>query len=257
MDSLDIAQTKDLLMSLLNAFHKSHPDQKVIIFLDSIDQLNKSDYSLEWFIRSSPSNTQFICSTLTSQQKQPNQDENQVFSRILAMKLTHLIEVGKLAKSTAWSILENRMKKDGRSITASQRTIVDQVLDNASLYPLFVQLIYDQIFYWKSYTIVDENFAKLKTIDDCIRYLFRSLEETLGKLLVSRCFFYITAFEGISETELEDVLSLDDELLYHLFEYHEPPVRRFPLALWNRIKSRIEIYLNRRVYLLKLFFSLI
>lgn len=250
MDSLDVSQSKDLLLTCLNSLLRSHPTRKILIFLDSIDQLNKTDYSLdEWFIRDAPANTKLVYSTLTSHHKRADEDENVVFTRIAAMKLD-MLEVGKLSKSTAWSILDMRMKRDGREITSEQRAAVENVLDNKSvdLYPLFVQLVYDQIFYWKSYTRVDDGFARLSSIDDCIRYLFASLERTFGKMLVSRCFFYITAFsEGISESELEDVLSLDDELLYELFEYHEPPIRRFPLALWNRIKSRIEVYLNRKV----------
>lgn len=252
MDSLDVAQTKDLLVTCLNSLLKSHPTRKFLIFLDSIDQLTKADYySLdEWLIRdNAPANTQLVYSTLTSRHKRADEDENVVFSRIAAMKLV-MLEVGKLSKSTAWSILDMRMKRDEREITSEQRAAVESLLDNKSvdLYPLFVQLIYDQIFYWKSYTRVDDAFARLASVDDCIRHLFASLERTFGKMLVSRCFFYITAFgEGISESELEDVLSLDDELLYELFEYHEPPIRRFPLALWNRIKTRIEVYLNRKV----------
>lgn len=46
-----------------------------------------------------------------------------------------------------------------------------------------------------------------------------------GKILFSRCMFYMSTFKnGISESELEDILSIDDDVLYEIFEYHEPPV---------------------------------
>ena len=48
---------------------------------------------------------------------------------------------------------------------------------------------------------------------------------------------------GISENELEDILSLDDDLLTQIFEFHSPPLRRFPIALWFRIKHVMKEYL--------------
>jgi hypothetical protein len=29
---------------------------------------------------------------------------------------------------------------------------------------------------------------------------------------------------GISESELEDIISIDDDVLFEIFEYHVPPV---------------------------------
>lgn len=249
MDSLDMAQTKDLLLTLLQTIQSTRPARKILIILDSLDQLNKPDYSLDWLLKTTPTNTKLIYSTLTSETKRPNEDENKLFNQLLTMTNSNkTLRVEKLTRESALAILENLLNRANRSLNAEQKEIVNSVLNKATLYPLLVQLIYDQIIYWQSYTIPEPEFSTIKTIDDCIRYLFVSFERTFGKTLVSRCFFYITVFGngGISESELEDILSLDDELLYELFEYHEPPLRRFPLALWNRVKSRIEMYLNRK-----------
>lgn len=48
---------------------------------------------------------------------------------------------------------------------------------------------------------------------------------------------------GISENELEDILSLDNEVLYEVFEFHAPPSIRLPVALWSRIKHDLKGYL--------------
>jgi len=44
---------------------------------------------------------------------------------------------------------------------------------------------------------------------------------------------YVTAAKsGVSETELEDLISLDDKVLDDIYQYHLPPVRRIPPLLW-------------------------
>jgi len=49
---------------------------------------------------------------------------------------------------------------------------------------------------------------------------------------------YITASKsGLSEAELEDLLSLDEKVLNDVFQYHLPPVRRIPPLLWTRIRN--------------------
>jgi hypothetical protein len=75
-------------------------------------------------------------------------------------------------------------------------------------------------------------------------YLFEALEMLHGKLLFVRSVIYMSVFKnGISESELEDILSLDDDVLYDIFEFHAPPIRKLPVALWSRIKHDLKAYL--------------
>ena len=45
---------------------------------------------------------------------------------------------------------------------------------------------------------------------------------------------------------MEDILSLDDDVLNSVFEYHLPPIRRLPSILWSRIRADIEGYITNR-----------
>lgn len=66
-----------------------------------------------------------------------------------------------------------------------------------------------------------------------------------GKILFSRCCIYLNLFShGITETEIEDILSIDDEVLFSILKYHHPPKRRFPFYLWVLIKNDIQEYLT-------------
>jgi WD40 repeat protein len=51
---------------------------------------------------------------------------------------------------------------------------------------------------------------------------------------------------GLSESELEDLLSLDDIVLNDVYQYHLPPMRRIPPLLWTRIRNDLPNYLTER-----------
>jgi hypothetical protein len=69
-------------------------------------------------------------------------------------------------------------------------------------------------------------------------------EKDHGKLLFSRAIIYMSSFaNGISESEIESILSLDDDVLYDIFEFHAPPIRKLPVALWSRIKYDLRGYM--------------
>jgi hypothetical protein len=72
-------------------------------------------------------------------------------------------------------------------------------------------------------------------------------EKLYGKFLFYRLIFYLTIFEyGVSESELEDILSIDDELLSNIFELKYVKTRRFPVTFWSRVKYELEIFLTQR-----------
>lgn len=77
--------------------------------------------------------------------------------------------------------------------------------------------------------------------------LFERIEKQHGRILVFHALAYITAAKsGLSESELEDLISLDDKVLDDVYQYHLPPVRRIPPLLWTRIRNDLPNYLSER-----------
>ena len=70
-----------------------------------------------------------------------------------------------------------------------------------------------------------------------------------NEIIFKHCLFYLTLFEyrGISENELEDILSIDDKVLESLFIKQHPPVRRYLMALWYRIKYELKDYITLKM----------
>lgn len=54
----------------------------------------------------------------------------------------------------------------------------------------------------------------------------------------------ITAHNGASEAELEDILSCDDDVLNDVYMYWTPPMRRLPPLLLVRIRNDLNQYLG-------------
>jgi hypothetical protein len=113
--------------------------------------------------------------------------------------------------------------------------------------PLYVRLVFDQIYginVWKSYTT---NQIVPRSIDECIKALFNRVENAHGKILVSHALAYVTAAKnGLSDSEVEDLISIDETVLNDIYQYHLPPIRRIPPLLWTRIKADVPAYLSER-----------
>lgn len=206
--------------------------------MDSIDQLINSDYDLQWMFYELPKNVKIILSTLIKH----GGILNNLKSKLNEEK--NFLEIEELNATNVKTILEDWLMKANKSLTEAQWSILDEIFKGAKLHPLYVKLCFDIIIKWDSFYEPDNAFKNNKKIDDCIRYLFNILEKEHGSVLFSRCIFYMSSFKnGISESELEDILSLDDQLLSNVFVYHSPPIRRFPMALWARIKHTLNEYI--------------
>ena len=130
-------------------------------------------------------------------------------------------------------------------MTSSQEEYVSETFAKCSL-PLFVKLAFDEVFRWKSYSSEDECVLQA-TVRAAIASVFEKLEYRHGQLLVSHALSYITQSKnGVSDLEMEDLLSLDDEVLNDVYQYWTPPSRRLPPLLWIRIKTELGSFIVSR-----------
>lgn len=126
-----------------------------------------------------------------------------------------------------------------------QLSIVNEALTKCSL-PLYAKLVFEEICRWNSFTKVDSKTLP-STIKGIINKLLDNLEKVYGEVFVKYTLSYLTASKnGLSDVELEDVLSLDDDVLNDVFEHWLPPVRRIPPLLIPRLHDALSCYLMER-----------
>ena len=242
----DFDELKDYFIGQLKI---ATPDQPMIVLLDSLDQLSGENnaYKMNWLPRTLPPNVRFIVSTYT--------EASDLIGTLRLMFLsTSFIQVPVFSSELSIQVLKSWLQQGNRTLTEEQFSLAEAAFEKCSL-PLYVKLIFDQVKAWRSYTPVSE-YSLAYTVQNSIDRLFMLLEKKHGVILVSRALAYVTASAtGISETELEDLLSLDDVVLTSVYQIHIPPLRRIPPLLWVRIRHDISQYLvDKEVDEVRVFF---
>ncbi|CAF4750594.1 unnamed protein product [Rotaria sp. Silwood1] len=227
----------------LNLLSQIRDNEYLLILLDSIDQLHSDAYDCKWLPIEFPFNVKCIVSTLPDH---GNILEN--LKHILIENENLFIHVPPFEPSTVEIVYNDWLEMKQRSLSTEQRLFINNLMNKKhNILPLFMKLMFDIISYWHSYDSIDERLNQLNDVDDCIRYLFQRLQTIHNSVLFSRALCYMTACRsGISQNELEDVLSLDDDVLKSVFEHYIPPVRRLPGILWTRIRNDLDEYITEK-----------
>ncbi|CAF4640102.1 unnamed protein product [Rotaria socialis] len=225
-------------------------DEYLIILLDSIDQLETDAYDCQWLPGLYPHNVKCIASTLP--------DHGNILLNLKSIMNYNptspqdtediLIHVPAFEASTVDLVYNDWLAMKKRSLSDEQRSFIrDLMKEQTAILPLYMKLMFDIISTWHSYDSIDVELKRLKTVDDCIRYLFNRLKVIHNAILFQRAICYMTACRnGISQNELEDVLSLDDDVLISVFEHYIPPIRRIPGILWTRIRNDLDEYITEK-----------
>jgi hypothetical protein len=160
-----------------------------------------------------------------------------------------VLRVQQLTAQKAEEILNNWLICAEKRLTDEQWSQLRLMFARVTmLLPLYLKLVYDIILNVRSYeATLDEQLLACVNTDQLIVYLLRTLERVHGTALARHALCYMTVLKsGISDAEIEDLLSLDETVLYSVFQFHLPPERRLPSVLWTRIKSDLAGYIVER-----------
>ncbi|XP_070561115.1 NACHT domain- and WD repeat-containing protein 1-like [Ptychodera flava] len=233
---------KMLIRTFRENLSKATAERPLVILLDSLDQLDPDDGArqLSWLPTEIPPFVKLILSTLP-------EDEYEYYPRLRSILPGEdsFVAVPKLAQKDVQEILDQWLSDENRRLSASQMETVVSACRQCPL-PLFLKISFDEACRWHSYSKPEETQLKF-TVRDAIVELFERVERNHGKILVSRALGYMTTGKnGLSENELEDILSLDDDVLNDVYQYWTPPIRRLPPLLWVRIRAELSPYLVDR-----------
>eukprot|EP00735_Rhodelphis_limneticus_P007106 TRINITY_DN19605_c0_g1::TRINITY_DN19605_c0_g1_i1::g.24501::m.24501 TRINITY_DN19605_c0_g1::TRINITY_DN19605_c0_g1_i1::g.24501 ORF type:complete len:856 (-),score=142.68,sp/Q149M9/NWD1_HUMAN/29.95/4e-76,NACHT/PF05729.7/3.3e-05,AAA_16/PF13191.1/6.6e+03,AAA_16/PF13191.1/0.0032,AAA_22/PF13401.1/0.0028,DUF4062/PF13271.1/0.0092,Bac_DnaA/PF00308.13/0.06,Ubiquitin_3/PF14836.1/0.17,AAA_23/PF13476.1/0.15,AAA_19/PF13245.1/0.25 TRINITY_DN19605_c0_g1_i1:97-2592(-) len=218
------------------------PERPLILMLDSLDQLSDDDNGrrLAWLpLQDSLPGVKMILSTLP--------DEGgclEIFSSNLPASMR--IEVLPTTVHDGEAILDGWLARDHRTLTADQKQVILHGFEQCPN-PLYLKVAFEQSQHWTSYTPPTAVPVLGTSTRTLIMSMFASLEHMLGKIFVSAALGFITvARSGLSNNEIEDILSCDDVVLDDVFEWWTPPIRRVPPLLWRRLHDDLEKYFVRR-----------
>ncbi|XP_056633882.1 NACHT and WD repeat domain-containing protein 2 [Diorhabda sublineata] len=220
--------------------------QPLVLFLDSVDQLTGTQDAnkVSWLPTRLPPHCKIIVSCACEESNAEVSKEYHILRRMIDVD-ENFIEVKALGEELAMKVIKMWMQSAHRDLTNYQWRLVSNAIEKCSL-PIFVKLVFAEICRWRSYTKSQDTHLA-STVMDSIMMLFERIEKQHGRILVFHALAYITAAKsGLSESELEDLISLDDKVLDDVYQYHLPPVRRIPPLLWTRIRNDLPNYLSER-----------
>ncbi|KAI8121835.1 NACHT and WD repeat domain-containing protein 2 [Lucilia cuprina] len=224
----------------------ANENQPLTLYLDSVDQLTgtQDSNSVSWIPTRLPVHCKIIISCAKEENNPVVSQEYHVLRKMIDVE-ENFIEVTALGEDLAMNVIKMWMKTACRDLNNYQWRLVANAISKCSL-PIFVKLVFAEICRWRSYTRPQETHLA-NNVMDSIMMLFERIEKQHGRILVFHALAYITASKsGLSESELEDLISLDDKVLDDVYQYHLPPVRRIPPLLWTRIRNDLPNYLSER-----------
>jgi len=251
----------DELSQYFNKILQEWSFSPLVLILDAVDQLDdtNSGRRLDWLpLENFSPHVHILVSTLPDDN---NPEDSKPFCCLLHLQrrlqfLENFVQVRPLVDTADNELLlVHLMKLKGRCATSKQiKAIINAVMqaDNKAQTPLMITMLAHKASRWQSSNTAPELPTSVR---DIVKDFFETLIEILQIFertnhhgcLVSHMLSYITlAKRGISNTELQEVLSLDDNALADSFVWWVTPERKMPSAPLALLLSELAPFLSRR-----------
>ncbi len=235
---------KGLIENLQVQMSKATSQKPLIICIDSLDQLTDEDQArsqIVWLPMKTPQHVYLVVSTL------PYVGGCLQYLHSQSIPANHFLEVEPISADDCENIFQGWLTSSKRTLTKEQwAEVISLATDasNESPTALRLKLIFDIACKCTSF----ENMSNLpNTVRHLINRFLQNLEDNHGKSLVSHMFGVLAVSRhGLSEDDLVDLLSGDDEVLDEVLQYHQPPVRRIPQIVFARLRNAIGDYMVER-----------
>jgi tetratricopeptide (TPR) repeat protein len=235
----------ELVSEFPNRLALAGKDKPLIVFLDALDQLSEVDNarSLTWLPTFLPPHVKLVVSTLPGSCLQE-----------LERKLpkANCLELKPMPRTEGEALLDLWLEDVDRRLVPLQRT---DILKKFELFgsPLYLKLAFEEASLWHSYDGLPNGADDIPGLGDDIPgilddLLYRlSKESNHGRVMVECSLGYLAAAKnGLSEDELIDVLSLDNEVIVDFLHRSpkSPRVSRLPVVLFSRLYLDLKPYLT-------------
>lgn len=245
------SEYRELVQEFPKRLERAAQAQRVLVFLDAVDQLSEADNArnLIWLPRELPSNVRLVVSTST----EPG-DTDVILKRRLPEKCRFTLE--DMPVEEANELLHMWFDDVGRTLGGRAKAFEEargqwrSVLErySACRRPLYLKLAFEEARRWRSFE-EPENTRLAPDIPSLIEHLLARLSSPLnhGETIVSRSLGYLVAGKnGLTEDEMIEVLSEDDEVLKEVKRFHRPPEEKLPVVIWSRLHFDLVAYLTER-----------
>lgn len=148
-------------------------------------------------------------------------------------------------KSEIEDIVEKVLASHSRRLTESQmKLVVEKVSEEPSV--LYLSLACRVVQHWDSQLSAPILESSLSGI---FSQIMDHIEQECGEKMSRMALSFITySVRGINDNEMEDLLSMDDGILYTIFSYDYPGVFRVPSHVWTKLRMALSGLVVERLH---------
>ncbi len=216
--------------------HLSSLKTETIIFIDAIDQINNEDEFL-WLPENLPNNLKIIITTL----KDETYPKDSIYFETLKTKTENVYSLE--AFENPKELINSLLFQYDRKITDKQMEYVLSKEDSNS--PLYLSIATQELIHWKS---SDDSQNLASTQKEIIKEFTKNLTTLFhhDKEFVKRVFTYLYLSKGLSESELLEIISTDEEFISKIAPetYHNNDTKELPIVIWARLHTQIKEFLK-------------
>ena len=255
-DSLDLMKAFREYLSLgTSCVTKAHLTHPIVIFLDGLDQVDIDGNAWKltrWIPRKLAANVKMIISVL-----QTTGPANKYFESAQNIWPESMIDVGFMEVTDAEALLRKSLQSVNRTLSITGEIdqmsfVIDAFRNNRR--PLYLKLAFEQARRWMSW---DKPSPMGTCIEDMLQQVLERLEQRKqhGRILVERALGNIASGRhGLTEDELLDVLSSDEEVMADFYDRSpveqnkipEDKVKLLPIVVWSRLYEDLKPYMAQR-----------
>ncbi|BFZ00150.1 hypothetical protein BsWGS_03189 [Bradybaena similaris] len=233
----------DLVKYFTDLLARTPASCRLVLILDGVEQLlpDHGALNLTWIPLEHPVNVKLILTVHDT----THGLLDRLRLELLPDRPQSFLEIGAVGVAACELIFTDTLLAMNRSLTAEQKGVFRDVIGREPL-PLFVEMLVNVAKDIPSFT--DAGSIQLPgCCQEAIWQFLNKLEAKHGTLLVSRAFAYLVASSsGLSDCEMEDILSLDEDVLNEVFKDSQPAIRRLPCIKWLSLKQDVQAFLAHR-----------
>ncbi|CAG5117743.1 unnamed protein product [Candidula unifasciata] len=237
------SEMRDLVNYFTHLLTLTPADCRLVIILDGLEQLlpDHGALTLTWIPLELPANVKLI---LTVQQPAHGLLDR-LRLELLPDRPESFLEISAIGVDGCDQIFNDMLLAMNRSLTPEQKKVFRDSIERQP-HPLYVELLVNIGKEIPSY--MDAESIQLPgSCEDGIERFLDRLEGKHGRLLGSRaCAYLVASSTGLSDCEMQDILSLDEDVLNEVFRDFHPLIRRLPCVKWLSLKQDMDPFLVHR-----------
>lgn len=208
---------------------KVSAQRPLVIIIDGLDQVaSYSNRDLQWLSKELPNHVKLLLTV---------RDDTVEFDEIkkLISEESCFVSVEHISVEERISLVKEILKKHQRQLTEQQFQSVKTCLENSPSVNC-AQLLGHYCIKWSS------DDTRHETLSDSIEdLLIKEISDYVGSNVLAVIFGLLTsAKHGLSDSELLDVLSCNDDVLKRIYGGRKCRIQRVPCLTWNFIRSSLQ-----------------